>query len=97
MNCSAYIVSGPLRCVAALSALLGSAPCAASDGDLVSAETLSVTASFRLSTADGEKSWVDGGFGKLVNSGDAAQEPGTAIAASCCRSATSTSSGSRQV
>lgn len=60
------------RCVAALSALLVSVPCAASDdGDLISAETLSLTANFRLSATDGEESWVDGGFGKLANSGNA--------------------------
>lgn len=57
------------RCFLALSALLAASPCAAADLDLVSADTLSLTGDVRLSATDGETSWVDGGFGKLSNSG----------------------------
>lgn len=53
----------------ALSALLAAAPCAASDLDLVSADTLSLTGDVKLSATGGEESWVDGGFGKLDSSG----------------------------
>jgi len=57
-----------------LSALLGAmpcaAPCGASEIELITPETVSLTASARLSAADGEESWVDGGFGKLATSGD---------------------------
>ena len=53
----------------ALSALLAASPCAASDLDLFSADTLSLTGDVRLSATSGEKSWVDGGFGKLATSG----------------------------
>jgi hypothetical protein len=53
----------------ALSALLASAPAAASDLDLFSADTLSLAGSVRLSATTGEKSWVDGGFGKLATDG----------------------------
>ena len=56
-------------CLLALSALLASAPCAAADLDLFSAETLSLTGDFKLSASDGETSWVNGGFGKLSTSG----------------------------
>ena len=45
-------------------------PCAASDVELITAETVSLTANARLSLTDGEESWVDGGFGKLATSGD---------------------------
>lgn len=61
--------AAPARCLLALSALLASAPCAASDIDLVSAETLSLTGNVRLSATSGEDSWVNGGFGKLGASG----------------------------
>jgi hypothetical protein len=57
------------RCLLALSALLVSAPCAASGLDFVSADTLSLTGDVRLSATSGEESWVDGGFGKLATSG----------------------------
>jgi hypothetical protein len=57
------------RCLLALSALLASAPCIASDLDLVSADTLSLTGDVRLSATSGDQSWVDGGFGKLSTSG----------------------------
>lgn len=53
-----------------LSALLVSSPCAASDVELLSAESLTLTGNVRLSATSGEKSWVDGGFGKLASSGD---------------------------
>lgn len=57
------------RCLLALSALLAASPCAASDLDLISADTLSLTGDVRLSATNGEHSWVDGGFGKLATSG----------------------------
>ncbi|MEO8547860.1 MAG: hypothetical protein ABI422_05770 [Sphingomicrobium sp.] len=57
------------RCFAALSALLAATPCAASDLDFLSADTLSLTGNVRLSATSGEESWVDGGFGKLDTSG----------------------------
>ena len=53
----------------ALSALVAWTPCAASDLDLISADTLSLTGDVRLSATSGEESWVDGGFGKLDTSG----------------------------
>jgi hypothetical protein len=57
------------RCLLAVSALLASAPSSASDLDLFSAETLSLTGNVRLSATTGQESWVDGGFGKLDTSG----------------------------
>ncbi len=75
MFCSAYKSSVlSRRCVVALSALLGATPCAASDVELISPETVSLTANARLSVTDGEESWVDGGFGKLATSGDAGED-----------------------
>lgn len=58
------------RCLLALSALLASSPCAASDLELLSAETLTLSGNVRLTATSGEESWVDGGFGKLATSGD---------------------------
>ena len=52
-------------------ALLWAAPAQAeSDFRLFSADTLQFTGDVRLAAADGERSWVDGGFGKLRSSGD---------------------------
>lgn len=50
-------------------ALLCAAPARASDFDLLSPETLQVSGIARLSATTGEKSWVEGGFGKLGTSG----------------------------
>ena len=44
---------------------VGDAGAAASDLDLFTADTLELTGDVRLVAVDGEKSWVDGGFGKL--------------------------------
>ena len=45
-------------------------PAAASDLDLFSADTLEVTGDLRLVAVDGEKSWLNGGFGKLRSGSD---------------------------
>ena len=63
LRCSA----GPAAC--ALAALCA-APAQASDLDLLSANTLEVIGDVRLVAVDGEKSWVDGGFGKLRSGSD---------------------------
>jgi hypothetical protein len=52
----------PLGC--ALAALCAS-PASASDLKLFSPDTMEVVGDVRLVAADGEKSWIDGGFGKL--------------------------------
>src|SRR5215208_738265 len=59
--------AGPLGC--ALAALCVPSAAAASDLDLFSAETVELTGDVRLVAADGERSWVDGGFGKLRSGG----------------------------
>ena len=66
----------PWRNAAARALLLASgtafaSPASASDVDLFSSETVSASATFRLATTDGERSWVDGDFGKLGTSGGA--------------------------
>jgi hypothetical protein len=55
---------------AALPLGLASPGHAAASLDLLSSETLSLAGDMRLVAADGERSWVDGGFGKLRSSGD---------------------------
>src|SRR5256885_3409696 len=50
-------------------AALWAVPAAASDFDLFSANTLEADGDVRLVAVDGEKSWLDGGFGKLRSSG----------------------------
>jgi hypothetical protein len=60
---SAALVAG------ALAALCASTASAQSNLDLLSADTLEVTGDLRLVAVDGEKSWVDGGFGKLRSGG----------------------------
>lgn len=57
--------------------LLAPPPAAAADGglDLLSAETLTVTGDLRLRATDGERSWVDGEFGKLRYGGGDSGEP----------------------
>ena len=52
----------PLGC--ALAALCAT-PASASDLDLFSADTLELNGDLRLVAVDGERSWVDGGLGKL--------------------------------
>ena len=59
-----------LRIGAAACALACAAPSAAADFDLLSANTLQFTGDARLSIADGPKSWLRGGFGKIDTSGD---------------------------
>ena len=54
--------AAPVGCALAV---LSAAPASASDLKLFTAETLEATGDFRLVTVHGEKSWVDGGFGKL--------------------------------
>ena len=51
-------------------AALWPAPASASDFDLFSARTLEVNGDLRLAAVDGEKGWVDGGFGKLRSGSD---------------------------
>lgn len=64
----------PLRFAPALLAMLagglgmaGAAQAQDSPIDLFSAQTLSVYGDLRAGIVDGEKSWLDGGFGKLVH------------------------------
>jgi len=57
------------RRLLALSAMLACSPCAASDLELFSADTLALSGNVRVSATTGEESWVDGGFGKLATSG----------------------------
>jgi hypothetical protein len=58
----------PLGC--ALAALWAAPAQAQSDLDLLSADTLEVSGDLRLVGVDGERSWVDGGFGKLRSGSD---------------------------
>lgn len=59
--------------------LLAAAP-ARADVDLVSPETVSVLADLRLAIADGERSWVDDGFGKTRFGGDGGTRAHAALA-----------------
>ena len=59
--------AAPVAC--ALAALWAAPAQAESDFHLFSADTLELTGDVRLVAVDGEKSWVDGGFGKLRSSG----------------------------
>jgi hypothetical protein len=59
--------AGPLGC--ALAALCVSSPASAGAVDLFSADTLELSGDLRLVAVDGERSWVDGGFGKLRSGG----------------------------
>ena len=58
----------PLGC--ALAALWAAPASAESDLELFSPDTLELTGDVRLVAVDGEKSWVDGGFGKLRSGSD---------------------------
>src|SRR5689334_12493831 len=58
----------PLGC--ALAALWATPALAQSDTRIFSADTFELDGDVRLVMADGEKSWVRGGFGKLRSSGD---------------------------
>jgi hypothetical protein len=57
----------PLGCALAA---LWPAPASASDPRLFTPDTLEVSGDLRLVAVDGEKSWVDGGFGKLRSGSD---------------------------
>ena len=59
-----------LRIGSVACALACAAPSAASDLDLFSANALQLTSDVRLSIADGPKSWLRGGFGKIDTSGN---------------------------
>src|SRR3954463_5225229 len=58
----------PLGC--ALAALCPSAANASSDTRILTADTFHLSGDVRLVGVDGEKSWVDGGFGKLRSGSD---------------------------
>ena len=58
----------PLGC--ALAALWATPALAQSDTSLFSADTFELTGDVRLLAVNGEKSWVDGGFGKLRSGSD---------------------------
>jgi hypothetical protein len=53
---------------------------ARADVDLVSPETVSALVDLRVAVADGERSWVDGGFGKTRFGGDGGLEAHAAVA-----------------
>ena len=57
----------PLGC--ALAALWATPASAESDFKLISADTLELTGDVRIAALDGERSWVEGGYGKLRTSG----------------------------
>ena len=50
-------------------ALWSASPAAASSLDLISGDSLTLSGDLRLVGANGERSWVDGGFGKLSAGG----------------------------
>src|SRR5881275_1278901 len=58
----------PLGC--ALAALWASPAIAASDARIFTSDTFQLSGDLRLVGVDGEKSWVDGGFGKLRSGSD---------------------------
>jgi hypothetical protein len=62
------VSAAPAAC--ALAALWAYPAWADSSLELFTADTLQLTGDARLVLADGEKSWVDGGFGKLRSSGN---------------------------
>ena len=62
-------MSVALRTFISLAAFAAALPARASDVELVSPETVSLSGDLRLVATDGEESWVDGGFGKLRSSG----------------------------
>ena len=49
---------------------MGGARRSASDLELFTADTIELTGDVRLVAVDGEKSWLDGGFGKLRSGSD---------------------------
>jgi hypothetical protein len=61
-------------------ALLLAAPQARAEADLASPETLSGLIDLRAAIADGERSWVDGGFGKTRFGGDGGTRLHAAVA-----------------
>jgi hypothetical protein len=60
---------GAIRCGCAAVALSFGAPAAAAEIDLLSPDTLQATGIVRFVATSGERSWVDGGFGKLGSNG----------------------------
>src|SRR6476620_7806053 len=62
------LLAGSAACALAL--LCAPAPAAASDLDLFSADTLELNGDLRLVAVNGERSWVDGGLGKLRSGSD---------------------------
>src|SRR5438067_4652325 len=58
----------PLGC--ALAALCATPACAQSDLKLFTPEAFEIIGDVRLVAVDGEKSWLDGGFGKLRSGSD---------------------------
>ena len=63
-------ISGARSRWAARSLRYGRAPASASDLKLFTADSIELTGDVRLVAVDGEKSWVDGGFGKLRSGSD---------------------------
>src|SRR3954468_6329190 len=63
------LVRGAAHLACAAVVLWPSPASAQSDFDLFSADTLEVSGDLRLVAADGEESWLDGGFGKLRSGG----------------------------
>ena len=59
--------AAPVAC--ALAALCAPSASAASDLKLFAPDTLEITGDVRVTAVDGERSWLDGGFGKLRSSG----------------------------
>lgn len=64
------IVRQLFHCLIAAAALGAAGSARAGEIDLLSADTLSVSGDFRMVAVNGEKSWTDGGFGKLRSGSD---------------------------
>ena len=58
------------RAGVAAAALGAAAPAAASEIQLFTPDTVELTAQVRVAAATGERSWLDGGFGKAATSGN---------------------------
>ena len=63
------VISHPLTAVIAAAALAGAAGAACAQVDLLSPETVHGLVDVRIAAADGEASFVDGGFGKTLYGG----------------------------
>src|SRR5690242_11857425 len=74
-RCVGFRAALPLGC--AVAALCSTPATAESDFKLFTPDTLELTGGIRLVAVDGEKSWVNGGFGKLRSgsNGDWKVEP----------------------